>query len=115
MNAVRKKQQVAGSTLKHKRRLLGLSASETAKLLCVSESTYRLWESGSAGIEAIPFASGDWDKTILNLSNVKATPFLECIGKLHAMLNEENQSQVIAALDNLSSEMLAKVFSELKN
>lgn len=114
MNTVRKKQQVAGSTLKHKRRSLGLSALETAKLLCVPESTYHIWENSNGSIEAIPFASGDWDKTIHNLAGVKAVEFLECIGKLHAALNDENQAQAIAAMDNVSSVMLAKIFSILK-
>ena len=114
MNTVVKKQQVAGSTLNRKRRTLGLSIAETALLLCVPESTYRLWEKTNAGIEAIPFAAGDWDKTLANLSSVKSLPFLEAIGKLHAALTEENQAQLTAQLDNLSTSMLAKFFANFK-
>lgn len=114
MNTVRKKQQVAGSTLKRKRRSLGLSIAEASLLLYVPENTYRHWENTNGGMEAIPFASGDWDKTIANLSNVKSLPFLEAIGKLHAALNEDNQAQLTAQLDNLSTSMLAKFFANFK-
>jgi hypothetical protein len=114
MNTVRKKQQVAGSTLKRKRRSLGLSVAEASLLLCVPESTYRFWEKTSGGIEAIPFASGDWDKTVAQLSCVKSLPFLECVGKLHAALTEENQAHLTAMLDNLATVALTKFFANFK-
>ena len=114
MNTVRKKQQVAGSTLRNKRRSLGLSVEEAARLLYVPENTYRQWERTNGGLEAIPFAAGDWDKTIANLSNVKSLPFLESIGKLHDALTEENQAQLTAKLDNVSALLLAKFFAKFK-
>ena len=114
MNTVRRKQKVAGSTLKRKRRSLGLSIAETARLLRVSENTYRQWEEKNGGIEAIPFASGDWDKVVRLLGDSNAKPFLEAIGKLHSILKEDNLERISASLDSLSSKTLARFFATFR-
>lgn len=113
MNTVRKKRHVAGSTLKRKRRALGLSISEAAALLCTAESTYRSWENNGAGEEAVQFASGEWDNTIKALSGCSPTPFLECAGKIHSVLSEDNQGLITAALDQLASRTLSELIQKL--